>query len=47
MQNLGNGWKTVQKNSFLQFFVIPEVKGGCYMPEICNKTCSDILGGGD
>ena len=25
--------------------MIPERKGGCYMPEICNKIGSDILGG--
>ena len=25
--------------------MIPERKGGCYMPEICNRTGSDILGG--
>ena len=25
--------------------MIPERKGGCYMPEMCNKIGSDILGG--
>ena len=25
--------------------VISERKGGCYKPEICNQTGSDILGG--
>ena len=44
---LGIGWKIVQKYSFFCIFlVIPEVKGGCHVPEICNWTCSDILGGG-
>ena len=28
--------KLYRNTVFLQFFVIPEVKGRCYMPEICN-----------
>ena len=27
------------------FLMIPDGKGGCYTPEICNQTGFDILGG--
>ena len=36
MQSCGNTFEIMQKYSFLDFLVIPEGKGGCYMPEICN-----------
>ena len=35
MQSWGNSLKIVQKCSFLDFLLIPEGKGGCYMIEIC------------
>ena len=38
--------KLYKNTVFCNFLVIAEVKGGCYMLEICNWTCFDILGGG-
>ena len=37
--------KNCTKYSFFQFLATPKVKGIYHMPEICNYTCSDILGG--
>ena len=45
MQSWGNSLRIVQK-FFWDLFVIPEGKSGGYMPETCNKTGSNILGGG-
>ena len=41
---LGIVGKLYKNAIFLDFLVIIEGKGGCYMPEICIKTGSGIVG---
>ena len=45
MQSWENTLGIMQNAVFFSFLAISERKGGCYMPEICNQTGSDVLGG--